>query len=76
MDYLRPNAAGERNLWQTHILDSSAGRVAGALDGVFSVPGFGLTATQQITVGSRTFRVFPNIHRANRRDWMAIEEIA
>jgi hypothetical protein len=75
---LRPNAAGERMLWQANIIDATAspGNLVGALDGVFSVPGFGLTSTQAITVGARSFRVFQNLNRSGARDFMAIEEVA
>ena len=75
---MRPNAAGERPLFQCHIVDSNTNvrNVPGALDGVFSLPGFGLTATQAITVSSRNFRVFPNINRTGNRDFMAIEEVS
>ena len=75
---LRPNANGERMLWQAQIIDTTGtpGKLIGALDGAFAVPGFGLTATQAITVSGRSFRVFPNISRSGTRDFMAIEEVA
>jgi hypothetical protein len=47
----------------------------GALDGVWTVPGVGVTAEQTITFDSRTFRLFPNISRLNGANWIAIEEV-
>lgn len=76
LTFMRPNAAGERMLMQSHIVNATARLMPGALDGAFAVPGFGLTATQQISVSSRDFRVFPNITRTGGRDFMAIEEVA
>jgi len=75
-DIMRPNADGEHVIWRPNIIDTDSGIAVGALDGCYSVPGFGLTTTQAITLGSRSFVVFQNLNRSTRRDFMAIEEVS
>jgi hypothetical protein len=70
---LRPNAAGEMPLFQSHIIDTSGLEVVGALDGVFAAPGFGRTSEQTLTMDTRTFRLFQNCGRATARDFFAVE---
>lgn len=74
-DSLRPTSGGEYPVFRANIIDTDAELAVGALDGCYSLSGFGLTTTQQLTLGSRTFRVFQNANRSTRRDFMAIEEV-
>ena len=46
--------------------------VLGALDGIYWVPGFGLTSGDTITVGGNTYLVSQNITRTNNYDYMAM----
>ena len=76
--YMRPNGNGEVPVTQCQIVSSAEniglGAVLGALDGVYSIPGFGLTSEQAVTVGGTTYRVFQNCDRTTYADFMAIEE--
>lgn len=74
-DTLRPTAGGEYVLWRANIIDTDSQIAVGALDGCYSVPGFGLTSTQAITLGSRGFRAFQNANRSGNRDFMVVEEV-
>lgn len=71
---LRPNKNGERVLWPASLYNTVLGDFAGTLEGAYVLPGFGLTATQTVTLGARTFIVFPNVFRTTSRNFMAIEE--
>lgn len=47
----------------------------GALDGVFSIPGGGILAAEQVlTVGATTYKVFPNRTRRLGAYWFAVRE--
>lgn len=71
---MRANGNGESLLIQCHVLGSNF-KEGIALEGLFWLPGFSRAAEQQITVGSRTFRVFQNTFRATDVDYFAVEEI-
>jgi len=48
--------------------------ILGTLDGVVSVSAPTLTAEDQVVVGGRTYRVFPNVYRQGRAELWALEE--
>lgn len=74
---IRPNANGERPQFMCHLLSVTDKQAVGVLEGVYSVPGFGLTSEQEASYGSpaSTFRMFQNVFRTTARDFMAIEEV-
>lgn len=74
---IRPPLSGEVPQFLCHILSLSERKFVGALDGVYSVPGFNRTSEQLVTFGSpaSNFRTFQNIFRTTARDFMAIEEV-
>lgn len=47
----------------------------GVLDGVYAIPGTGLSTEQLAEIGARDFRLFQNIGRNSANDFIAIEEI-
>lgn len=71
----RPNAAGQTFVFPVHLISHSEQTMVGVLDGVYAVPGFNLGTEQQITMGSRTFRVFQDLNRTTGISYMAIEEL-
>lgn len=75
LDKMRPLANGKVPMIQAHIIDADDNIVAGVLDGVYALSGFGKAAEQVITVGAQDYRAFININRANPRHFCAIEEI-
>lgn len=72
---MRPLNSGEIPNFQAHILSGGERKAIGALDGVYTSPGFGKTSEQLLTYGVRDFRAFQNVFRTTARDFMAIEEI-
>lgn len=46
----------------------------GVMDGVFCIPGAGLTPLQVITLSGVNYRVFPNRTRRDGNNWMAVRE--
>ncbi len=73
---MRPNLSGELPMFTPHVIDTQRRLMAGALDGTYITGGFNRVPEQTVTLGSRTFRLFPNVFRSRPRDFMAIEEIA
>jgi hypothetical protein len=71
---LRPNANNERSLWPCTLLSTELGEIIGTLDSVYAIPGYGLSSTQSITIGGRTFVAFQNVFRSSNRNFMAIEQ--
>lgn len=74
---LRAPLTGQMPQFITHIITNVGKQAAGALDGVYSIPGSGRTSEQLQTFGSpaRNFRVFQNVFRTTERDYMSIEEV-
>jgi hypothetical protein len=75
----RPLLGGEHPQYMCHIISGGGGerKVVGAMEGLYSVPGFGITSEQVLSVGSppRTFRNFQNVFRTTPRDFMSVEEV-
>jgi hypothetical protein len=73
---MRPAIGGDMPLYLCHIVSPLEYVVPGALDGVYSIPGFGKTSEQILSFGSppREFRAFQNVFRTTERDFLAIEE--
>lgn len=74
LSQMRPLDNGEIPMFKCHILSYGELKAVGALDGVYSVPGFGKTSEQVLSFSPRQFRVFQNIFRTTSRDFMSIEE--
>lgn len=74
MGLLRANANGERSLWPCHVYSAILGDMGGVMDGVYAVPGTGLSSGQTLTIGGRTFIAFQNVFRTTARNFMCIEE--
>jgi len=51
----------------------SASQLAAQLDGIYVVPGLGLTAGDTITVGGTTYDVFHNTYRSEAADFIAVK---
>lgn len=77
LNSLRPSANGDSPQILCHIISQIERDTVGALDGVYSIPGFDRTSEQLLSFGSpaSNFRCFQNIFRTTGRDFMAIEEI-
>ncbi len=77
LSVMRPPTTGEMPQFLCHILSISERKYVGALDGVYSIPGFNMTSEQLISYGSpaSNFRAFQNVFRTTPRDFMAIEEV-
>ena len=74
LDGLVPTAQGEHFLWPSMIWHG-AGPQLGVLDGVYCLGGVGLSSEAAVTIGSRNFLVFQNVHRNSGNDFFAVEEI-
>ena len=74
---IRPNLQGESPQFLCQLMCHTENHLLGALDGVYSIAGFGRTSEQLLSFGSpsRSYRVFQNIFRTTPRDFMSIEEI-
>lgn len=72
--YMRPNALGESPQFLCQVMNQVDSHMMGALDGVYATAGFGRTSEQELTIETRTYRVFQNIFRTTPRDFMSIEE--
>jgi hypothetical protein len=73
-DFLAPTQQNDLPLIPCIVMDRTHGHL-GVLSGVFAVPGGGILAAQQgITIGSDTYRVFPNRTRRAGTSWFAVKE--
>ena len=72
---MRPNANGQYPLFQLHVIDFGNSEWLGALDGVYTSPGFNRSTEQVVTNGGRSFRHFQNLFRSTGRDFVIIEEV-
>lgn len=75
LDEMRPLANGNIPMIQAHIIDAGDDTVAGVLDGVYGITGFGRASEQVIVAGAQDYRIFQNINRANNRHFFTIEEL-
>jgi len=48
--------------------------LVGTVDGVFALPGFGVSPEDVVTISADTYRVFPNIAKTGRADFWAQKE--
>lgn len=72
---MKLNANSESVLFQCQIIDLDDYTIVGALEGVFSTTGFNRATEQQLTVDTRTFRLFQRAFRNQPGDFFAVEEV-